>query len=247
MNISELFYLGNSVPVRVTPLMSPRTAKYVEALMREGDNFDYFKWLGEVREEEAQAKRVPVSFTSGAPVAGEIGNSISKSDYGTWPNSTLVSRVAPIPRAIWRPSHEPVRKTAKARLARRLDKVADAWDDFQASRARDAVYGYLEAVFAIVEHYKVRRRTKKLLRHAFKFANLPFDKNADPFTAAIRCTCDDQVDSKTISRWARALRYAAHCKAPRTRLKKFMKEAGGVNACADRYANFKRRRNRRTR
>ena len=107
------------------------------------------------------------------------------------------------------------------------------------------MYGYLEAVFAIVEHYRVRRRTKKLLRHAFKFADLPFDKNADPFTAVIRCTCDDDIDSKTISKWARALRYVAHCKAPGTRLKTFMKEAGGVNACATRYANLKRRHNRR--
>ena len=103
------------------------------------------------------------------------------------------------------------------------------------------MYGYLEAVFAIVEHYKVRRRTKRLLRHAFKFANLPFDKNADPFTAVIRCTCDDDVDSKTISKWARALRYVAHCKKPRTPLKAFMKEAGGVNACADMYAKCRGR------
>ena len=107
---------------------------------------------------------------------------------------------------------------------------------FRQARARDAVYGYLEAVFAIVMHYKVRRRTKKLLRHAFKFAGLPFDKNADPFTAVIRCTCDDDADSKTISKWARALRYVARCKERRTRLKTFMKEAGGVNACADGYA-----------
>jgi hypothetical protein len=98
---------------------------------------------------------------------------------------------------------------------------------FQASRARDAVYGYLEAVFAIVEHYKVRRRTNRLLRHAFKFANLPFDRNADPFTAVIRCTCDGAADNKIISKWARALRYVAHCKKPRTRLKTFMKKAGG--------------------
>jgi hypothetical protein len=32
------------------------------------------------------------------------------------------------------------------------------------------------------------------------------------------------------------LRYVAHCNVPRTRLKMFMKKAGGVNACADRYA-----------
>jgi hypothetical protein len=119
-----------------------------------------------------------------------------------------------------------------------LEKIRDAWDDFQASRTRDAVYGYLEAVFAIVEHYKVRRKTKTLLRHAFKFAELPFDRNADPFTAVIRCTCADLADSKAISKWARALRYVARCKVSPTQLKTFMKEAGGVNACADLYARY---------
>ena len=173
-------------------------------MTRQGDNFDYFKWLQTVREEEAEAKQVPVSFTS--DVLAEIRHSISKSDYrGTWPNSALVTRAAPIPRAIWRPSHESPRKTAQARVARRLEKIRDAGDDFQASRARDAVYGYLEAVFAIVEHCKVRRRTKKLLRHAFKFANLPFAKNANPFTAVIRCTCDENFDSKTISKWGTSI------------------------------------------
>jgi hypothetical protein len=63
-----------------------------------------------------------------------------------------------------------------ARLRRWLEKVRVAWDDFQASRARDAVYDYLEAVFAVVMHYKVRRRTNRLLRHAFAYADLPFDK-----------------------------------------------------------------------
>jgi hypothetical protein len=54
------------------------------------------------------------------------------------------------------------------------------------------------------EHYKVRRRTKKLLRHSFKFAGQFLDKNANPFTAVIRCTCNDSIDSKPISKWARA-------------------------------------------
>jgi hypothetical protein len=100
------------------------------------------------------------------------------------------------------------------------------------------VYGYLATVFSIVAHYRVRRRTKRLLRHAFEFADLPFDKQADPFAAVIHCTSDDSVDSKTISKWARALRYAASSKKSETALKTFMKEAGGVNACADRYAKL---------
>ena len=44
-------------------LMSPRTVKYVQAMIREGDNFDYEKWLRQVREEEAEAKEL--SATSG--------------------------------------------------------------------------------------------------------------------------------------------------------------------------------------
>ena len=123
----------------------------------------------------------------------------------------------------------------------RLEKIRDAWDQFQASRARDAVYGYLEALFVTVKHYKVRRKTKKLLRHAFKFAELPFDETADPFTAVIRCTSRGAVDNKTISKWARALRYTALVKEPAVRLRTFMKKAGGVNACANGYArNFGR-------
>jgi hypothetical protein len=47
-----------------------------------------------------------------------------------------------------------------------------------------------------------------------------------------------------ISKWARALRYAAIRKPPEMRLKAFMNAAGGVNACADGYAD-KRRRHRR--
>ena len=119
---------------------------------------------------------------------------------------------------------------------RRLEKIREAWNDFQSSRTRDAVYGYLARVFAIVEYYKVRRKIRKLLRHTFEFADLRFNKNADPFTAIIRCTSYNHVDGKTISKWARALRYVARSKEPDIELRTFMKEAGGVNACADLYA-----------
>jgi hypothetical protein len=231
--------IETSSTFRAPSLLSPRTANYVAALIRQGDNFDYYKWLRNVREEEGQAKRIPATFTSGKIIAPEIGPPIGTTDYRSASLNSgpaPMTRAAPLPKA--RSHHEPRNKTPKARLRRRLEKIRDTWDDFQASRARDAVYGYLAAVFATVEHYKIRRRTQRLLRHAFKFAHLPLDKPADPFTAVIRCTCGDEIDIKTISKWARALRYVAHCKKPQTRLKTFMKEAGGVNACADRYAKY---------
>jgi hypothetical protein len=101
------------------------------------------------------------------------------------------------------------------------------------------VYGYLGAVFETVMHYKVRRKTNRLLRHASEFANLPFDGNADPFTAVIRCTSEN-ADNKTISKWARALRYVARSKESGMPLKTFMKGAGGVNACAENYARYRK-------
>jgi hypothetical protein len=234
-----------SPPTWASFLSSPRTADYVSAMIREGDNFDYYRWLQEARAEETQAKQRPQTTTSGKIRAVEIDPPIGTPDCRkASPNRTRLAR--PMPGGVPRSYRQPVRSTSVTRITRRLEKIRDPWDDFQASRARDAVYGYLEAVFELVMHYKVRRKTKTLLRHAFKFAELPFDRNADPFSAVIRCTSDDHADSKAISKWARALRYVARCKERGTPLKVFMKEAGGVNACASLYARRGKRDNRRS-
>jgi hypothetical protein len=127
-------------------------------------------------------------------------------------------------------------KSKKKDVRTRLAEVCNAWDDFQECRDRDAVYDYLRAVFSIVRHYSGRERTKRLMRCAFKFAGLPMDMDADPFAVVIRCTCDGEADNKTISKWSRALQYVARVKKPRHPLTTFMKNRGGINACAERYA-----------
>ena len=118
----------------------------------------------------------------------------------------------------------------------RLCEVGEAWDDFQENRQRDAIYGYLRVVFKLVEDYKGTRRTRKLLWRTFKYGGVQFDREADPFAIVIRCTCGGALDNKTISKWARALRYVAVRKKQNVSLKKFMKKLGGVNKCASRYA-----------
>jgi hypothetical protein len=221
--------------------MSPRTAKYIEAMIREGDSFDYNKWLKRVREEEAQAKQAPTANIPRDVVAARVVNPvITHGSRGIRPTlgSALNCKPALDLRVLRRLHRQAKSQTRKTRLRGWLEKVHRAWGDFQSSRSRDAVYIFLGRVFEIVMHYKLRRRTTRLLRHAFKFAHLQFDKQADPFAAVIRCTCDDNIDSKTISKWARALRYAARSKEPDTGLRTFMKEAGGVNACADLYARY---------
>jgi hypothetical protein len=195
--------------------LSPRTVKYIAALTRGGDNFDYDQWLKRVREEEAQATRDQTAITCREVVAAQVDDPITTSDRGDTRRSLgppPISKPALSPRPLRRPLRQAKSKTAKARLMRWVERISRAWDDFQASRTRDAVYGYLDAVFAIVEHYRVRRRTKRLLWRAAKFSGLPLENNADPFTAVIRRTSGNGVDSKTISKWARALRYVARSK-----------------------------------
>jgi hypothetical protein len=220
-------------------MLTGRTAKYVEAMIREGDDFDYYRWLRQVREEEAQLKSVAVS-TSVQPIAprpdhpAKIAQNPGEFiDSETADTEKHKSAVGPVIQGV---SHctKSVDKPKKS-LRQRLGGVCDAWDNFQENRSRDAVYGYLRAVFSIVKHYNGRRRTKKLMRRAFKFAGLRTAMNADPFAVVIRCTCEHKLDNKTISKWSRALRYVARVKK-RIPLKTFMKNRGGINGCAALFA-----------
>ena len=220
-------------------LMSPRTAKYVEAMIREGDNFDYHQWLERVREEEAEAKQAQARATS-----GEFAASGPPSTPDSRPNPRLQLETKTRTPIALRPHRQAQSKSPNARLFRWLEKIYRASGEFQTSRRRDAVYVFLGHVFEIVDHYKVRRRTTRLLRHAFRFAGLPFEKNTDPFTAVIRCTSGRKIDGKTVSKYGRALRYSGRHKEPNMGLKTFMTKTGGINACANLYAKYYGRRTR---
>jgi hypothetical protein len=59
--------------------MSPRTVKFVEAMIRGGDNFEYNKWLKEVCEEEAQATQAQTAITRRDVLAVQVSNPINTS------------------------------------------------------------------------------------------------------------------------------------------------------------------------
>jgi hypothetical protein len=222
-------------------MLSLRTQKYVESRIQEGEDFDYWRWLRQVRKEEAQAKQVPAAFYADEYVSfklGDLTNTPDVRDACVNLEPALQVQSAPIPVTVYRSDHKSRGENPQDQLKRRLVMVSHAFDKFQESRVRDTVYRYLKAVFVLVVDYKGRRRTKRLLQRAFQFGGLPFDENADPFAAVIRCTSERNLDCKTISKWARALRYAAYCKRPRTKLRAFIKKMGGINACAERYAIY---------
>jgi hypothetical protein len=97
--------------------MSPRTLKYIEALVRESDYFDYDQWLKRVREEEAQATQVLTATTCREVVAAQVDDPIHTSDSrDTRPSlgPAPISKPAFSPRALRRPLRQAKSKTKKA-------------------------------------------------------------------------------------------------------------------------------------
>jgi hypothetical protein len=59
----------------------------------------------------------------------------------------------------------------------------------------------------------------------------------EPFGIVIFCTCDPSTaDAKARSKWSRALRYARKAKPAGQPLADFIREIGGLNECAGRFA-----------
>jgi hypothetical protein len=120
-------------------------------------------------------------------------------------------------------------------LRQDLTRVRNSWEDCQSSRDRDAIYGYLSAVFDLVMWWKAEGRATSRARWALRLQGLDLP-NDEPFAAIILCTADrGKVDRRTRSKWSRALRYAAEYKPSSEQLAAFVQRKGGINACAARF------------
>jgi hypothetical protein len=129
-----------------------------------------------------------------------------------------------------------VAPSAAKSLGAQLFSVSDTWDRATEDRYRDSIYAYLKAVYSLVRRCERGGKAKELLSAAVKTAGLSADENTEVFAAVIRATCDDKLDQKMVSKYSRALRYAAHQDQPPRMLIEFIKRRGGINAVADRYA-----------
>jgi hypothetical protein len=117
-----------------------------------------------------------------------------------------------------------------------LVRVRVAWDDCQAHRDRNAIYGYLNAVYDLVAWWLAEGREVDRARRALRLRRLEVSDREDPFAAIIRCTADPtRADKRTRSKWSRVMRYAAVYKPDSEALDQFLKRKGGINACAARF------------
>lgn len=126
-------------------------------------------------------------------------------------------------------------------LKRDLERVRDVWDQVQEKRDRFAIYDYLAAVFDLVSWWAAEGQVTARARQALRWHGYYAAGEFEPFTSIILCTSDsEQVNSKTLSKWSRALRHAT-VKLDHESLRKFMQRKGGINACAARFTRFNRR------
>ena len=110
-----------------------------------------------------------------------------------------------------RPVKDPIPYSRQA-LRQDLTRVRNAWADCQASRDRNAIYGYLTAVFDLVTWWAAVDRAVSRAHWALRLCRLDLPSD-EPFAAVILCTADRQkVDKRTRSKWSRVLRYAMEYK-----------------------------------
>ena len=122
-------------------------------------------------------------------------------------------------------------------LKANLLRLQTEWEATQASRDRGAIYGYLTAVFELVEWWAKEGRAVNRARRALCLRGYSSVRQTEPFAAVILCTSDpDKVDDRTRSKWSRVLRYAAEFRDPDEPLADFVKRGNGLNACAARFA-----------
>jgi hypothetical protein len=121
-------------------------------------------------------------------------------------------------------------------LRQDLTRVRDAWDECQTSGARNAIYGYLSAVFDLVIWWAAEDRAISRAQWALRLHRLELPTTDEPFAMVILCTADRQkVDKRTRSKWSRVMRYAMEYKTDAEPLAAFVWRKGGINKCAARF------------
>jgi hypothetical protein len=122
-------------------------------------------------------------------------------------------------------------------LRQDLARVHVAWEEAQSTRNRDAIYGYLTAVYSLVTWWAAEGKDLVRGQRAVRLTGLDVFSQEDPFAAVIRCTADPvKVDKRTRSKWSRLMRYADEHKLNSEPLEQFVKRKGGINACAARFS-----------
>jgi hypothetical protein len=131
-----------------------------------------------------------------------------------------------------------IRSYSRISSERDVERLRDHWERLKATRRRDGIYEFLDAVFELVYLWKVEHKDDDRSEQAFeRFADRSVSLHSEPFAIMVATAASpDKIDRRTLSKFSRVLRLAAEFKAPGEPLKDFVKRKGGLNACAREFA-----------
>jgi hypothetical protein len=129
-----------------------------------------------------------------------------------------------------------------ASIEAELAKVGSAWARYQSTNRRNAVYIYLEAVFALVRRWQDLNCAVENSRAALRLQADTPQMKPEPFGIVIFCTSDPEIaDAKTRSKWSRVLRFARKAKPANQRLTDFLNQmtvSTSVRVCSPRTMDY---------
>lgn len=134
---------------------------------------------------------------------------------------------------------------SKSALTADLARVRDTWQEVQTSRDRDAIFLYLTDVFELVHWWAFEKQAIERAARALALKGLEVPNEIEPYGAVIVASVAPKtIDKRTVSKWSRALRFAAACNPRNKDLRRFIKDHGGINACVTAYGRWLRRQRR---
>ena len=118
-------------------------------------------------------------------------------------------------------------------VAAGITKAKEAWAKYQENREyeKNAVYGYLQVVFDLVQQWKGKGMADEYSLKALKQDEFPSRMKADPYARVIYCSSDDEP--KMRSKWANIMQWVAENNRRGRSFTEFVTKNGGLNKCRD--------------
>jgi hypothetical protein len=114
-----------------------------------------------------------------------------------------------------------------------IAKARKAWDEYKENRKynKNAVYGYLQVVFDLVQQWEKRGVADKYSLEALKQHDFPIRMKADPYARVICCSSD--AEPKKRSKWAIIMQWVAANNKKARSFTEFVTKNGGLNKCVE--------------
>lgn len=121
-------------------------------------------------------------------------------------------------------------------VAAGIAKARKAWDEYQANCDfnKNAVYGYLQVVFDLVQQWEKKGRADEYSLKALKrHDDSAYRMKPDPYARVIYCSTGTWDNPKMRSKWANVMQWVADNNKKARSFTEFVTKNGGLNKCRD--------------